>query len=130
STRGKRALQREKSTLALLTVAEMYRADAAAIASGIAGEQLMANAGGAVAREIRARWSPRPVSILCGPGSNGGDGFVVARLLQDAGWPVRVGLLGNRERLAGDAARHAARWTGPVEPLGEALLDGAALIVD
>jgi len=116
--------------LALLTVDEMYRADAAARALGIAGEQLMANAGAAVAREISARWLPRPVAVLCGPGNNGGDGFVVARLLGEAGWPVRLALLGRRAALKGDAARHADRWAGAVEPLAPAVLDDAALVVD
>jgi len=78
----------------LLSAAEMYRADAAAIATGVSGITLMENAGGAVATAIQARWQPCPISILCGPGNNGGDGFVVARLLKDAGWPVRVALLG------------------------------------
>ncbi|SVD01994.1 uncharacterized protein METZ01_LOCUS354848, partial [marine metagenome] len=79
----------------------MYAADAATIALGTPGIQLMENAGRAVAREIRRRWQPCPLSVLCGPGNNGGDGFVVARLLQEAGWPVRVALLGSTEALQG-----------------------------
>ena len=63
----------------------------------------MQNAGEAVAREITRRWSPRAVTVLCGPGNNGGDGFVVAVALAQAGWPVRVALLGHRENLRGDA---------------------------
>ena len=114
----------------LLTVAEMSRADAAAVAAGIAGVHLMENAGRAVAEAIRTRWTRRPVAVLCGPGNNGGDGFVVARLLRDGGWPVRLALLGTRDRLAGDAATHAARWDGPVEALMPEVLDGADIVVD
>ena len=115
---------------ALLTVDEMYTADKAATDAGVAGETLMENAGGAIARAILERWTPRPVAILCGPGNNGGDGFVVARLLDEAGWPVTVALLGSVERLKGDAAAMAGRWRGPVAPLGLAVLDGAELVVD
>lgn len=115
---------------ALLTVEEMYRADAAAMAAGVAGLALMEAAGAAIAREIRRRWSPRPVAVACGPGNNGGDGFVVARLLARAGWPVRLGLLGSVERLKGDAAANAQRWTGEVRPLTVDLLDGEPLVVD
>src|SRR5690606_16050289 len=114
----------------LLRVAEMYRADAAAIASGIPGITLMENAGAGVARAILERWTRRPVAVLCGPGNNGGDGFVVARLLAERGWPVRLALLGTREALKGDAALAAARWSGTVEALTPAVLDGAGLIVD
>jgi NAD(P)H-hydrate repair Nnr-like enzyme with NAD(P)H-hydrate epimerase domain len=68
--------------------------------------------------------------VLCGPGNNGGDGFAAARYLDDAGWPVRIGLLGVRESLAGEARDHAERWRGAVEPLTPAVLDGAQLVVD
>ncbi len=115
---------------ALLTVEEMYRADAAAMAAGVPGIALMEAAGAAIAREIRRRWSPRRVSVVCGPGNNGGDGFVVARLLAGEGWPVRLGLLGDAERLKGDAAVNAHRWKGPVNPLSVDLLDGDPLVVD
>ena len=115
---------------ALLTVDEMYAADKAAIDAGVAGETLMENAGGAIAREILERWTPRPVAILCGPGNNGGDGFVVARLLDAAGWPVTVALLGSVEDLKGDAAVMAGRWRGAVVALDLAVLDDAELVVD
>ena len=115
---------------ALLTPAEMAAADHAAIGDGIPGAQLMETAGRAVAETVLERWSPRPVAVLCGPGNNGGDGFVAARHLAAAGWPVRLGLLGERTRLSGDAAHHAALWREPVLPLGPELLQGAGLVID
>lgn len=114
----------------LLTVAEMYRADGLAIAGGVSGQVLMDNAGAAVADAIRSRWNPRPVVVLCGPGNNGGDGFVIARRLAEAGWPVRLGLLGARESLKGDAADAAERWTGLTETAETEMLAGKPLVVD
>jgi hydroxyethylthiazole kinase-like uncharacterized protein yjeF len=115
---------------ALLSVAQMSEAERAAMASGTLGSVLMQNAGDAVVREITRRWPPRAVCVLCGPGNNGGDGFVVAAALAQRGWPVRVALLGSREDLRGDARIHAARWTGAVDPWSPAAIDGASLIVD
>ena len=115
---------------AVLSVDEMYRADAFAVRSGVSGLELMEAAGAAIVREIRRRWHPRRVAVLCGPGNNGGDGFVVARLLRAQGWPVRVGLLGAPEALRGDAAVNAARWPEPVRPLDPGLFAGDPLVVD
>src|SRR6202789_520484 len=115
---------------ALLSVAQMAEPDAAAIAAGTAGFVLMENSGNAVAREIARRWSPRPVTVLCGPGNNGGDGFVVALALARIGWPVRVALLGALEELRGDARLHAMRWSGSIERATPAALEDAALVVD
>ncbi len=114
----------------LLTVDEMYRADTAAMSGGVSGETLMENAGRAIAEAISVRYDVRPVTVLCGPGNNGGDGFVVARLLSDIGWPVRVALLGARDKLTGDARIHADRWPGSVDTLSPDCLDGAELVVD
>ena len=115
---------------ALLSVAQMAEADRAAIAAGTPGSVLMQNAGNAVAQEIIRRWPPCPVTVLCGPGNNGGDGFVAALALAQAGWPVRVALLGDRERLRGDARFHAMRWNGSIDRVSPAALEGAALVVD
>jgi NAD(P)H-hydrate epimerase len=108
----------------------MAKADAATIAGGIPGLDLMEAAGTAIVREIRRRWRPRPVVVLCGPGNNGGDGYVVARLLEDQGWPVRVGALVAREALTGDAAVNCRRWRGRVDAVSPVLLSGDPLIVD
>ncbi len=114
----------------LLTSDEMYRADALAITAGTPGTVLMENAGRGIAAAVQSRYSKQPVTVLCGPGNNGGDGFVVARLLQRDGWDVRLGLLGDIATLKGDAADMAVRWTGETEELSSGLLTGAVLIVD
>jgi NAD(P)H-hydrate epimerase len=118
------------SQTVLLDVRQMGEADRLTIAAGTPGDVLMENAGAAVAQAILKRWSARPVIVLCGPGNNGGDGFVTARHLVASGWSVRLALLGPRDRLKGDARHHADRWSGTVEPLTPALLDGAELVVD
>ena len=115
---------------AVLDVRRMGEADRLTVAGGTPATTLMQHAGEAVAQEIMRRWTPRPLAVLCGPGGNGGDGFAAARLLAEAGWPVRLALLGFRDHLAGAAKDHADRWMGAVEPMAPALLDGAALVVD
>jgi NAD(P)H-hydrate epimerase len=116
---------------ALLTPDEMQACERAAIASGIPGLALMERAGRAVADAVGAIANPpSPVAVLCGPGNNGGDGFVAARLLAGEGYAVRLGLLGRVSDLRGDAARMAERWTGPVEIAQPALLEGAEVVVD
>ena len=114
----------------LLTPAEMAAMDKAAIAAGISGPQLMENAGRAVARAVMARWPRCHVLVLCGPGNNGGDGFVVARRLRQAGWSVRLVLFGSLARLSPDTAFHAALWEGEVEPFSPALLADRPLVID
>jgi ADP-dependent NAD(P)H-hydrate dehydratase / NAD(P)H-hydrate epimerase len=115
---------------ALLTTAQMAQADRLTVTSGIGSAALMEVAGQSVVQAIQKRWTPRPVSVLCGPGNNGGDGFVAARLLSQAGWTVRLALLVPIDSLRGDAAHHAAQWRGVVEPMTPAVLDGAALVID
>ena len=115
---------------ALLDVQRMGEADRLTVTAGTPATDLMENAGMTVAREITRRWSARPVIVLCGPGNNGGDGFVAARHLSEAGWPVRIALLSSRDCLKGAARHHAERWHGPIEPLTPTALDGAQLVVD
>src|SRR5476651_23152 len=99
-------------TSEVLTVDEMYVADRFAAAHGVPSIELMEHAGRAVADEICRRWTPRPCAILCGPGNNGGDGYVAARHLQVRGWDVWVEALADIGSLKGDAAEMARRWTG------------------
>jgi hydroxyethylthiazole kinase-like uncharacterized protein yjeF len=108
----------------------MSAADAAAVRSGIASLTLMENAGWAVTGEIARRWSRNPVTVLCGPGNNGGDGFVIARLLRDRGWPVQVLCAGRLDRRSSDAAANAERWGGPVASASPDLVPSGGLIVD
>ena len=115
---------------ALLSVRQMDEADRLTVADGKSVIELMENAGSAVAKEIVKRWSTRPVIVLCGPGNNGGDGFVVARILSAMGWPVRVALLGSREKLTGASRHNAGLWHGIIEALNPAVLTGAELVVD
>ena len=90
----------------------------------------MERAGQATADAILGRWERTQTLVLAGPGNNGGDGFVVARRLAEAGWPVRVALLGVRERLSGAAAQAASRWQDDVETMEADALEGAGLVVD
>jgi hydroxyethylthiazole kinase-like uncharacterized protein yjeF len=99
----------------IMTVSEMSAADHAAAARGAPTEILMERAGVAVAEVVRARFSRRSVVIWCGPGDNGGDGYVVARHLCRKGWPVRVEVAGPPKTDAAKAA--AARWKGETAPL-------------
>jgi hydroxyethylthiazole kinase-like uncharacterized protein yjeF len=102
--------------LELLTNTEMAEADRLAVARGIPGATLMENAGRAVAEAVAAvHPAGSRIVVVAGPGNNGGDGFVAARLLAEQGFDVRVLLLGPKERLVGDAASAAQRWTGPTE---------------
>ncbi|MGZ5948232.1 MAG: NAD(P)H-hydrate epimerase, partial [Caulobacteraceae bacterium] len=111
----------------ILTVKEMAAADRAAVEARTPAFELMQRAGAAVADAICDRFTPRPTAVLCGPGDNGGDGYVTARLLAERGWPVWV------ERLAppksDSGTRAAALWTGETVELGRAPRP-AALTVD
>ena len=105
----------------------MAVADHAAVAAGRPVAWLMENAGRAVARAVRARLAPCRALVLCGPGNNGGDGYVAARHLQQAGWPVAVAALAPP---VGEAAAAAASWRGPRADFAVAELRRADLVID
>jgi hydroxyethylthiazole kinase-like uncharacterized protein yjeF len=115
------------ATSELLTPAEMGRADRAAVALGRPVAWLMENAGRAVARAVRRRLSPRRTLVLCGPGNNGGDGYVAARYLEAAGWPVAVAALAPP---VGDAIAAAAGFRGVRVGFAAAEAARADLVID
>jgi len=119
-----------RSPHALLDAESARAIDRAAIAAGIPEIELMERAGAATVAAICARWQPAPVWVMAGPGNNGGDGFVIARLLREAGWPVRVAAAGDRSRLTGAAAIAASRWPGAVETLTPDHLPSSGFVVD
>ena len=102
----------------ILTAAETRAAEEAVFATGVTVIEAMETAGAAVAEAAWRYAGPVPTLVVCGPGNNGGDGYVIARLLRDRGVRVRVAASGEPRT---DAARvNADRWGGPVEPLAEA----------
>ena len=118
--------QNEKTMTELLTAAQMRDIENAAIESGeVTGLELMERAGRGVLEAILAEWpematTAQKAVVLCGPGNNGGDGFVVARLLKQRGWVVEVFLYGEVEKLPPDAKANAERWLerGEVDSVG------------
>lgn len=115
----------------LLTASQMARADRLAVESGVPSLTLMENAGRAIAGEVARRFpGAETVLILCGPGNNGGDGFVAARHLLEHGYKVRLGFDGDEARLPQDAAAMARRFAGQREPLRPEILAGADVVVD
>ena len=100
----------------ILSAAEMRAVEQAAMSSGeVSGLELMERAGRGVVDAIFERWpdlasSSHRARVLCGPGNNGGDGFVVARLLKEWGWEVEVSLLGAPGKLPSDAKTNLEKW--------------------
>ena len=98
---------------ALYTAAQVRALDQAAIASGMPGGALMARAGEAAYRLLRARWpEARRITLLCGAGNNGGDGYVLARLARADGLDVTLFQLGDVSRLGADAKGMLEAWLG------------------
>jgi hydroxyethylthiazole kinase-like uncharacterized protein yjeF len=114
----------------LLTPDEMAECDRLAIAGGVGGIALMERAGRAVADVVARHPLGTRVVVVAGPGNNGGDGFVAARILAERGYQVRVLLLGDADALRGDAGEAARMWRGTIEPAKPDAVTGAGLIVD
>ncbi len=110
----------------ILTAAQMREAEEATIAGGTSVDTLMERAGAAVAEAVWRFGGGHETLILCGPGNNGGDGYVAARHLKARGLNVRIAALGQPKSAAAMEAR--ALWDGPVETLGEA--HSAPILVD
>ncbi len=111
----------------ILTTGQMSRADAFAVTAGTPSLSLMENAGRAVADAIISRFTQCRTTVLCGPGNNGGDGFVVARLLAQKGFAVRVACDASPK---GDAGAMAALWHGETIGLSQVGFEGVELAVD
>jgi hydroxyethylthiazole kinase-like uncharacterized protein yjeF len=109
----------------ILTIAQVRAADASAIAAGTSGRELMRRAGQAVAEAIVERFPPQPVRVLAGPGANGGDAYVAARLLAERGWAVSLEALAPPSHP--DAAAEAAGWAGVVGRVREGAEPGLVL---
>ena len=115
----------------VLTNEQMAQADLAAIALGVPGTELMENAGCAVAGHARSMCAPGSnVLVVCGPGNNGGDGFVVARHLAASGYKVHVVLAGEKSAVTGDARFMLEQWSGPVHGPDAHLPERLDLIID
>jgi ADP-dependent NAD(P)H-hydrate dehydratase / NAD(P)H-hydrate epimerase len=115
----------------LLSNDEMASADRMAEEAGTPSLTLMENAGRAVADAVSGEFpNAGCVAVLCGPGNNGGDGFVCARILRERGFQIQLGLLGTVEKLKGDAAIMAGEWRGEIAPLSADVLAGADIVVD
>jgi hydroxyethylthiazole kinase-like uncharacterized protein yjeF len=114
----------------ILTPTEMAQADQGAARAGTATWQLMLAAGKAIASEALQRFpGSTGVAVLCGPGNNGGDGYVAAKYLRESGWPVAIWQSGAL-RDGSDAARAATEWRGPVQDIAEFRLPSGLLVID
>jgi hydroxyethylthiazole kinase-like uncharacterized protein yjeF len=123
------SLQSDRAAALLLSNDEMREADRLAIAAGISGSELMEAAGRAVARFVISRWNRRPVLVLCGPGNNGGDGYVAAAHLKNGGWPVALAALAS-PKPGTDAAAAALQWHDDVKTVDRQLLAERPLVID
>jgi hydroxyethylthiazole kinase-like uncharacterized protein yjeF len=102
----------------ILSVAQMRAAEQALFDAGVDPYALMLRAGEGAADVIWRAGHKRDTLVLCGPGNNGGDGYVIARALHELGVPVRVAALAESQTESGRKARNA--WQGSVESFMEA----------
>ncbi len=114
----------------ILTPKEMIAAEQAVIDAGTSGFALMQRAGEAAAEFVHAHWPAGRIQVLCGPGGNGGDGFVAAVRLAKFWRQVEVFCTHPVAELQGDAAKAAALWEGPVRPLEEAISLQTDIVLD
>ncbi|MEZ5998871.1 MAG: NAD(P)H-hydrate dehydratase [Hyphomonas sp.] len=114
----------------ILTPQEMRAAEEAVFATGVDSFEVMQRAGDAVAEFVHANWPEGKIQVLCGPGGNGGDGFVAASKLAKLWREVQVYCAVPVAELKGDAAKAAALWEGPVGTLEEALTADHDLVLD
>lgn len=117
--------------LELISPTQMGAADRAMIGTGkITGIELMNRAGAAVAQAVQTSYpAAKRVTIFCGPGNNGGDGFVVARLLKEQGFDVRVLCTLDGDQLTGDAAQAVRAWDGAILPI-DAEIGPCDIVID
>jgi hydroxyethylthiazole kinase-like uncharacterized protein yjeF len=111
----------------ILTAEAIRSAEQRVIAGGISVEELMERAGAALAEAAYRFAGPTPALILCGPGNNGGDGYVAARHLAERGVSIRVAALSEPRSEAARSAR--GQWTAEVEQLSDDT-KGAPLLID
>ncbi|MDA4843932.1 NAD(P)H-hydrate dehydratase [Hoeflea poritis] len=115
----------------ILTPKAMGEVDRAAIQSGIDGYRLMLIAGAAISACVLEHYPEATGAIvLCGPGNNGGDGYVAARGLAEAGMPVRLYSSVDPERLKGDAATARDDWQGPIHSLADLDWRDSEIVID
>ncbi len=112
----------------LLTAAQMAQAEADATAPGFTPWEMMQLAGRGVAQYIVQHYEKQPVIVLCGPGNNGGDGYIVAEMLRLEGWPVEV--LAVTADMTGPAAKASGHYQGVRYPLAERKVQPRRLVVD
>jgi NAD(P)H-hydrate epimerase len=115
----------------IIGASQMRQADELTIESGTESFELMLNAAAAVADEITKHLdNNKKALVLCGPGNNGGDGFMAAKILKDRGWQVRVSCLTDVNNLKGDAAKAAAEWGEEVTSFAQTEPAPSEIVVD